>query len=90
MQRVGIRELKAQTSSILRRVSEQGEAIEITHHGQTIARLVPVQSSQSDIERSLIALDEIERLATEIGAASQHDEQPLDAVAMVRDVRREL
>lgn len=90
MKRVGIRELKAQTSSILRRVSEQGEAIEITHHGQPIARLVPVQSSQSDIERSLIALDEIERLATEIGAASRQDEQPIDAVAMVRDVRREL
>jgi prevent-host-death family protein len=38
MTTAGIRELKQNTSKILRRVREEGETIEITYHGETVAR----------------------------------------------------
>jgi prevent-host-death family protein len=40
---VGIRELRQQASSILKRVVA-GEVIEVTEHGHPIARIVPLQS----------------------------------------------
>ena len=40
MHRVGIRELRQNASSILKRVSN-GEVIEVTEHGHPIARIVP-------------------------------------------------
>jgi antitoxin (DNA-binding transcriptional repressor) of toxin-antitoxin stability system len=42
MQRIGIRALKEQTSTILRRVRAEGDTSEATYHGQATARLVPV------------------------------------------------
>jgi prevent-host-death family protein len=41
MARVGVRELRDNVSAVLRRVAA-GEAIEITHHGHPVARLVPL------------------------------------------------
>ena len=43
--KVGVSELRQQTSAILRRV-KAGELIEITEHGTPVARLVPIQVSQ--------------------------------------------
>ncbi len=48
---IGIRELKQQTSKILRRVREDGETIEITYHGETVARLVPVNPPTPSTKR---------------------------------------
>ena len=42
MDTVGIRELRARTSEILRRVSERKESIEMTYRGTVVARIVPV------------------------------------------------
>ena len=44
---IGIRELKAQLSSYLRRV-RAGETIIITDRGQPIGRIVPISASTSD------------------------------------------
>ena len=44
---VGVRELKQRASKLLRMVRDEGEIVEITYHGQAIARLVPVQSPSS-------------------------------------------
>ena len=44
---VGVRELKQQTSAVLRRVTA-GETIEVTDHGHPIARIVPLRSSALD------------------------------------------
>jgi prevent-host-death family protein len=41
MATIGVRELKEQTSRILRRVRERGEEIDVTYHGRVVARLVP-------------------------------------------------
>lgn len=41
---VGVRELKEQTSQIIKQVREQGAMIEVTYHGQAVARIIPMTS----------------------------------------------
>ncbi|MFI5054787.1 MAG: type II toxin-antitoxin system Phd/YefM family antitoxin [Actinomycetota bacterium] len=48
--RVGVRELRQNLSVYLRRVKE-GEALEVTEHGTTVARLVPARERESVLER---------------------------------------
>ena len=48
--RVGVRELRQNLSVYLRRVKE-GEALEVTEHGRTVARLVPTHETESVLER---------------------------------------
>lgn len=45
--KVGVRELKQQTSAVLRRVTA-GEVVEVTDHGHSIARIVPLRSGVLD------------------------------------------
>ena len=52
MRTVGIRELKAQLSAYLREV-KNGQTIDITDHGQVVARLVPVPKT---LEERLMAM----------------------------------
>lgn len=49
-ERVGVRELRQNLSVYLRRVKE-GEALEVTEHGRTVARLVPAREHESVLER---------------------------------------
>lgn len=41
---VGLRELRQQTSAVLKRV-RNGESIDVTDHGHPIARIVPLRAS---------------------------------------------
>lgn len=52
---MGIRELREQLTAAVRRV-QQGETIEITHHGEPVAILGPVPADPLD---RLIALGEV-------------------------------
>lgn len=87
MSDVGIRELKANTSEIVRRVRERGEIIDITYHGEVVARLVPVQppSTPPDVMAALLA--DLDQLAAEIAAAWPEGVSAVDAV---REARRDL
>lgn len=82
---VGVRELKANTSDVLRRV-EHGETIEITNHGRVVARLVPVAPLAQHSE-SLAVLADMEQLAAEIGA---RDLAPVDTATVMHEERRAL
>ncbi len=84
---VGIRELKQQTSKILRRVREEGEIIEITYHGETIARLVPVTPPEPSSEKMAAIWADLDQLTAEISAKWPEGVSAVDAI---RDVRREL
>jgi prevent-host-death family protein len=84
---VGVRELKQQTSKILRRVREDGETIEITYHGETIARLVPITPPEPSNEKMAAILADLEDLSAEISAKWPEGVSALDAI---NDVRREL
>lgn len=65
---VGIRELKQQTSDLVRQVRESGATIQITYHGKVVALLVPVEPAVNAAEeaQAWAALDE---LAAQIGRA---------------------
>jgi prevent-host-death family protein len=86
MASVGIRELKQNTSAVLRRVREGGEEVEITLHGRVVARLVPVirQTNASD-RRVRSVWSDIDRLAEEIGSRWPRG---VTAARAVRDTRR--
>ncbi len=47
--KIGVRELKSQTSAIVRRVREESAEYVITHRGLPVARLYPIE--QADIEK---------------------------------------
>ncbi len=92
MRTIGIRDLKTHLSEILRQVHEEGQVIEVTNHGEIVARVVPVRkggwlkTKSKDQAESTVWTD-LERLAAEIGT---HLPERVDAVQAVRDVRREL
>jgi len=81
-------ELLKHIDEVLHMVEEEGETIEISNHGETIAYLVPAAGPQSlakPTKRDVWA--DLERLAAEISA---HWPAEVNAVDAVRDVRRDL
>lgn len=87
MDTIGIRELKQQTSKILRRVREDGETIEITYHGEAIARLVPVAPPNPTPEEIAAILADLNQLSAEISAKWPDNVSAQDAI---EEIRREL
>ena len=83
---VGIRELKARASPVIRRVREYGEEIDVTHHGNVVARLVPVSRSSLRNRTSTSAWSPLDRVAREIAATWPRGQS---ATAVVREGRRE-
>lgn len=65
MRVLGVREVKARLSELLDAV-EAGEVIEVTNHGRSVARLVPINRRPSLQERTE-DLESVTRLAEEIG-----------------------
>jgi prevent-host-death family protein len=64
---VGMRELRARASSILRRVRERHEAVDITYRGQVIARIVPAPPPAEQAETLSAVWTDMDKLAGEIG-----------------------
>lgn len=88
MSSVGVRELKARTSEILRRVREQDEVVEITYRGRVVARIVPAERRRGPDPEELEAIwAERDRLAEEI---AKHWPEGVSAVDAIREDRREL
>lgn len=85
MMGVGIRELKANASDLVRRVREQGEIIDITYHGEVVARLVPARPARPAADEIAALLVDLDQLAAEIGAAWPKGVSAQDAI---EDVRR--
>lgn len=87
MKTVGVRELKTHISEILRQVQEDGEVIEVTNHGEVVARVVPVRRPTATGSDNSEVWTDLDRLAAEIG---KYLPAHVDAVEAIRDVRREL
>ena len=66
MDSVGIRELKRDTSAIIKKVREDKEQVEITFRGEVVARIVPVDSVQERREQVQELWDKMDRLAMKI------------------------
>jgi len=64
---VGVRELRARASSILRRVREKNESVDVTYRGEVIARIVPVVRQPETAGALSAVWTDIDRLGGEIG-----------------------
>jgi prevent-host-death family protein len=87
MRSIGIRELKARTSQVIREVRLHGGEVDITHHGRVVARLVPVAAPRPVSRRSAAVWSTIDRVAREIG---RRWPKGVSAVQAVREGRRDL
>jgi antitoxin (DNA-binding transcriptional repressor) of toxin-antitoxin stability system len=93
---IHVSELREQAETVLRRLQETREPIEILDNGRTIAKLVPVDDdtgsaaadSAAAIDARTAAIwDDLERLSVEIGRRWPAD---VSAAQAVRDDRRNL
>ena len=87
MRSIGVRELKAHASQVLRELQEKGEPVEVTVRGRAIARLIPVGAMRPRPEETAAAWTDLDELAAQIGASWPADASAADAV---REERREL
>lgn len=85
MRSVGVRELKAETSRILRAVRDEGEEVAVTLRGETIAYLVPARAARRRGRRSERVSSDLDSLAREI---QRRWPRGVSAVEALRDVRR--
>jgi len=63
---VGVRELKQNTSELIRKVRMEGSEIQVTYRGKVVALLIPAVRSEKSGDK-MNAWAELDRLATEIG-----------------------
>ncbi len=81
-------ELAERINELLRLIEEEGETIEITDRGKIIARVVPTSKPKQTVEESdAAAWADLKRIASEL---DPYWPKNVDAVDIVRDVRREL
>lgn len=84
---VGVRELKQRASELLRLVRVKDEIVEITYHGEPIARLVPVQPPTTVAEDTATWWSDLDQLTAEISARWPAG---ISAAEAVKEGRREL
>lgn len=60
--KIGVRELKNQTSSIVRQVREEAVEYVITHHGEPVAILCPIDQKTIDDIKHQEAIEQWEEL----------------------------
>ena len=87
MSEVGIRELKANASELVRRVREEGEIIDITYYGEVVARMIPAKRAKTTAEELERLWADMDKLAEEVSAKWSGSPSAVDAV---REGRREL
>jgi prevent-host-death family protein len=84
MESVGVRELRDRVSELLRRVRDEGEVIEVTYHGEVVARLVPARPAAVDLDEMAALWTSLDQLAAEIGASWPEGASAREAVAADR------
>jgi prevent-host-death family protein len=93
---IGVRELKARASEILRCVREEGASYTVTHRGQAIARLTPVQPGAVFDEEDLTPFGSVEEMTAGFDALAEEIARRIapgaavSAVDLVRAQRRDL
>ena len=90
---VAVHELRDELDELLQRVRDEGETIEITLHGEPVARVVPTHAatpappkprSPEEVAKLFEGLDEL------IAEISAHWPEGVSAVDAVREQRRDL
>jgi prevent-host-death family protein len=90
MPEVGVRELKARASEIIREVREQRTRYVITHRGRPVGLLIPLEESGASAlpaagEPTTAAWDDLVRLGEEIGRGWR---SPLTSAELLSEMRR--
>jgi prevent-host-death family protein len=94
MSTIGIKELRGDIDSVLQRVTDEGETIEIVKDGQVVAQLVPVEpqersSTSTDLEDAVAAHEAVWAELDRIGQRLSESWPPgLTAVDAIRAERR--
>ena len=78
---IGIRELKANASEVLRRVREEHATYDVTYRGKVIAKLVPVESKEFDREEFDRVWAEMDEIAREVSKTWPKGVSAAEAVA---------
>jgi len=84
---VGVRELREDLSKYLQLVRDQGETLEITVRGETVARVIPARQQSPNQEELAKRFTDLDRLIEEISARTKDN---VGAVETVREIRRDL
>ena len=88
MKTLGIRELQEHVEEIVRLVEEKGETIEVTRNGKVVAQLIPADKLRQPVQQDLETFwANMDRLTAEI--SSHLPDEPIDAVKIIREGRRE-
>ena len=87
MESVGIRDLKRDTSAIIKKVREQKETVEVTFRGQVVAKIVPVETEAERRERLEQTFKKMDELTERI-SRSGGDSSESNLVARLRDERQ--
>jgi prevent-host-death family protein len=88
-QEIGIRELKNQTSSIVRQVREESAEYIITHHGRPVAILRPINEEDIESLETQKAVESWHKLL-EIGRTlTENEPEAKSAVATLNEIREE-
>jgi len=87
MRSIGVRELKAHASRVLREVRDKGEPLEITVRGRAVARLLPIAEVRPGNDDLSAAWADLDELAAQIGSRWPAE---TSAVEAVREGRRDL
>ena len=94
MSTISIKELRGDIDSVLQRVTDEGETIEIVKDGQVVAQLVPVEPQESsstptDLEDAVAAHEAVWAELDRIGQRLSESWPPgLTAVDAIRAERR--
>ena len=86
MKTIGIGELRAHLSQIIREMQETGEAVEVTYYGAPVARLMSLHRPSTRQERQ----EATESLDTLAARLSSRWPEGVTALEAVHDVRRDL
>ncbi|MBL7161046.1 MAG: type II toxin-antitoxin system Phd/YefM family antitoxin [Anaerolineales bacterium] len=88
---IGIRELKARASEIVRTVREKRARYVVTHRGRPVAILMPLESTEAPApahtiqnENSGSAWEELKRLGEEIGREWQSEKSAVEILSETR------
>ena len=83
MPMIGVRELKAKASEILRRVRERRARFLVTYHGRPIAALIPLDAVE-EIEPAEAAWHELTKLGERIGRSWKSDATSAELLGEMR------
>ncbi|NHZ72338.1 MAG: type II toxin-antitoxin system prevent-host-death family antitoxin [Aquificales bacterium] len=88
-QEIGVRELKNQTSSIVRQVREEAAEYVITHHGHPVAILRPIRAEDREKLQKQKSLESWQRLLELGDLLTKSNPSAESAVDILNEMREE-